>query len=105
MQSVGLRPAGLAEEAPRRQTVSALAKIVVFGHSHMGALLAAFDQQVAQGQQSCDLVSYQFLRADRQHIVNIDDTWRYNPECEQELLPGRRRSSACCRASRQSPPV
>jgi hypothetical protein len=86
MQSVGLRPAGLAEETPRRQAVSAQAKIVVFGHSHLGALLAAFAQQVSQGQQSCNLVSYQFLRTDRPHIVNIDDTWRYNPECEQELL-------------------
>jgi hypothetical protein len=85
MQSVGLTLEGLPEEAPRQQAASSLPKVVVFGHSHLGALLAAFDEQVVQGQPSLELLSYQFLREDRPHIVNLDGRWRYNPECEAEL--------------------
>jgi hypothetical protein len=85
MQSVGLTLTGLPEEPPRQQAASSLPKVVVFGHSHLGALLAAFDEQARQGQPSVELVFYQFLREDRAHIVNMDGQWRYNPECEAEL--------------------
>ncbi len=60
-------------------------KALVFGHSHMGALLTAFERAAANGQSSVDLVSYQFLRDERPHIVNIDGKWRYHPECQSEL--------------------
>src|SRR5262249_48132530 len=43
------------------------------------------DEQVSHRRQSLELLSYQFLRTDRPHIVNIDNRWRYNPECEDEL--------------------
>ena len=85
MQSDGLTPVGLAEEASRQETFPALPRVVLFGHSHMGALVAAFDEQVSQRRQSLDLFSYQFLRTDRPHIVNVGGRWRYNPECEDEL--------------------
>jgi len=85
MQSVGVIPAGLAEAASPQHTRSDLPKAVVFGHSHMGALLAAFDQQLSERRQSFDLIPYQFLRIDRPHIVNLQNRWQYNPECEQEL--------------------
>src|SRR5205814_962201 len=62
-----------------------LPRVVFFGHSHMGALVAAFDEQVSQRRQSLDLFSYQFLRTDRPHIVNVGGRWRYHPECEDEL--------------------
>jgi len=85
MVSAELTPAELAQDATRQAARSALPKVVVFGHSHIGALLVAFDEQVSQRRQSLELLSYQFLRTDRPHIVNIDNRWRYNPECEDEL--------------------
>jgi hypothetical protein len=61
-----------------------LPRILVFGHSHMGALLDAYGEAVNDNR-SFKLVSYQFMRSDRPHIVHTDGKWRYHPECEDEL--------------------
>ena len=62
-----------------------LPRILVFGHSHMGALLEAYRAEAANDTQTFELVSYQFLREDRPHIVHLDGKWRYHPDCEKEL--------------------
>lgn len=63
-----------------------LQTVVAFGHSHLSALCAAYAQLGAQPDISYKLVSYQFLRSDRPHIVKADDIWRYNPDIEAELV-------------------
>jgi tetratricopeptide (TPR) repeat protein len=74
-------------KAPISQSfrLASLPKVIVFGHSHMAAMLAAFDQQTAAADKPFELLSYQFLRENRQHIINVGGKWRYHPECEQEL--------------------
>ncbi len=59
--------------------------VLVFGHSHMGALLEAYSAEARDGNESFELISYQFLRAGRPPAVHIDGKWRYHPDCEREL--------------------
>ena len=62
-------------------------RIVAFGHSHLGALAAAYATRAARTEPRYELVLYQFLRAERPHIVHVDKQgWRYHPEIEQELI-------------------
>ena len=63
-----------------------LPRVLLFGHSHIGAVLQAYEAELAAGSQAFELVSYQFLRPDREHIVELDGVWRYHPDCEKELL-------------------
>lgn len=65
----------------------------------MGALLEAYSEEAKSGNAGFELVSYQFMRADRPHIVHLDDKWRYHPECEQELRALIARSEPCLRVS------
>ncbi|PPQ28470.1 hypothetical protein [Rhodopila globiformis] len=60
-------------------------RVFAFGHSHLGPLIAAYEQQKRTSDLSYELTTYQFLRNDRPHIVKIDKTWQYNPEIEREL--------------------
>lgn len=62
-----------------------LPRVLVFGHSHMGALLDAYRAEAAVGDSRFELIHYQFLREDRPHITLVDGNWRYHPECEEEL--------------------
>ena len=57
-----------------------LPRVLVFGHSHIVALVNAHKAEAAAGEARFDLVSYQFLRDDRQHITNVDGKWRYHPD-------------------------
>jgi hypothetical protein len=62
-------------------------KVVAIGHSHLGALAAAYANPGLRGERSFELSSYQFLRSDRAHIVHEDGKgWRYHPEIEKEVL-------------------
>ncbi len=61
-------------------------RVIAFGHSHLGALNAAYEKTGPEPSLSYALTTYQFLRSDRPHIVNVDNSWRYNPEIERELL-------------------
>src|SRR5579863_2345 len=58
--------------------------ILVFGHSHMQALIDAYNEPATENK-PFDLVSYQFHRENREHIVNIDGKWQYHPDCVREL--------------------
>jgi hypothetical protein len=58
--------------------------ILVFGRSHLQSLLDAY-HELPTGDKPFDLDSYQFLREDRTHIVNIDGKWQYHPDCLHEL--------------------
>jgi len=62
-----------------------LPRVLVFGHSHLGALMAANEGEAANDARRFEIVSYQFMREDRPHIVHLDGEWRYHPECEKEL--------------------
>ena len=64
--------------------MSSLPKFLIFGHSHLEALLDAYSR-VEPNDLGFELVPYQFLHPDRSHIVNIDGKWQYHPECLCEL--------------------
>jgi hypothetical protein len=61
-----------------------LPTFLVFGHSHMHALIDAYNERATEAR-LFDLVSYRFLREDREHIVNIGGKWEYHPDCLCEL--------------------
>jgi hypothetical protein len=68
----------------QQAALTLLPMILVFGHSHMQALVDAYNEHAAEDK-ILDLVSYQFLRDDRSHIVNINGKWQYHPDCLSEL--------------------
>jgi hypothetical protein len=59
-------------------------RILVFGHSHIAALVAAYNQSEV-GKDTLELVFYHCQQPGRENIVNINNTWQYNPECICEL--------------------
>lgn len=62
-------------------------KIVVFGHSHLGALTAAYASADVRATLDFELFPFQFLRSDRPQFVNPDNAgWRYHPDIERELV-------------------
>lgn len=60
-------------------------KVLVFGHSHLGAITSAYKKLPEKSNLEFDLITYQFLRSDRQHIVNINGIWCYHPDILIEL--------------------
>jgi hypothetical protein len=63
-----------------------LNKVLAFGHSHLGALSAAYEQAKGRQDLPYELTTYQFLSSDRPQMVNPDDKgWRYHPEIERDI--------------------
>jgi hypothetical protein len=75
-----------AGAADREATAASRPRILVFGHSHMGALQVAYAAEAAGGSAGGELVFYQFLREGRPHIILHDGKWQYHPDCRRELL-------------------
>jgi hypothetical protein len=81
---VGTRPSPDEGGDADPKGASSLPRVLVFGHSHMGALIEAY-AAAASGTVAFQLVSYQFLRPERPHIVLAEGKWQYHPECRREL--------------------
>ena len=60
--------------------------VVALGHSHLGALERAYKEINVSGTSPIKLVSYQFLRRERPHIINQENRWQYHPEIRDEII-------------------
>ncbi len=63
-----------------------LRKVVVFGHSHLGALDSAYALAAERADLTYELTTYQFLHNKRPQLINTDARgWRYHDDIEREL--------------------
>jgi hypothetical protein len=62
-----------------------MSKVVLFGHSHLGAIVRAYDDKKTKAETTLDLYPIQCIRKGVPHIVHGQNGWEYHPDGIAEL--------------------